>query len=178
MTNRKTTSTVIAGILLILAMVLGLFVWSPTRNEVSIMQADLAETQSKLNELQENLEELQTLEETLPVNDKERAGILAAVPVGINQDDLVSDLDEIAAEANVNLNSMTFSLQKVEGATANIISIVCNLNGNYEDLGRLLEAFENNDRLFKVVSIGVQLGDVTAGGQQMVFSVSLEAYYQ
>lgn len=178
MTNRNTTSTVIAGILLVLAMVLGLFVWSPTRNEVATMQTDLADAESKLADLQKDLDELQTLEETLPVNDKERAGILAAVPVGLNQDDLVTDLNEIATNANVNLNSMTFSLQNVEGATANIVSVVCNLTGNYEDLGRLLEAFENNDRLFKVVSIGVQLGDITAEGQQMTFSVSLEAYYQ
>jgi len=41
-----------------------------------------------------------------------------------------------------------------------------------------LQALENSPRLFKVSSVGVQLGEVTEAGYLMTFNVSLEAYYQ
>ena len=178
MSRKNTTSTFIAGVVLILVMIIGLFVWRPASDQVKGLQADLTSSESELSNLQEQLIELEILEEALPVNEEERAKILEMVPIGLNQDDLVRNLDDIAEEANVRLNSMSFSLQNVEGATANVVSVVCNMSGSYEDLGRLLESFENNDRLFKVVSIGVQLGDVNEDGQQMTFSITIEAYYQ
>ncbi|MBT5016172.1 type 4a pilus biogenesis protein PilO [Candidatus Peregrinibacteria bacterium] len=178
MAQRNTTSTFIAGILLILTLVIGLFVWQPARETVNSLEASLLDAESELSSLETELADLVILEEELPVSEKERERILEAVPIGLSQDELVRNLDEIAEEADVSLNSMTFSLQNVEGTTADVVSMVANFTGSYADLGRLLEALENNDRLFKVVSIGVQLGDVTEEGQQMTFSVTLEAYYQ
>ncbi len=178
MAQRNTTSTLIAGVLLILTLVVGLFVWKPARDDAKSLGTDLIEAQSSLQQLEKELADLLVLEQDLPVAESERESILESVPIGLNQDELVRNLDDIAADADVSLNSMTFSKQNVEGSTADVISVVCNLSGDYEDLGRLLESFENNDRLFKVVSIGVQLGDVTEDGQQMTFSVTLEAYYQ
>ncbi len=179
MAKQNTTSTLIAAVLLIAALVVGLFVWQPARDDVGSLEADLLDMQSELESLESELAELVVLEEELPVAEAERERILESVPVGLNQDALVQNLDEISNSANVDLNSMTFSKQNIEGATADVVAIVCNFSGNYEDLGRLLEELESNDRLFKVVSIGVQLGDITDdGSQEMTFSVSLEAYYQ
>lgn len=178
MAKQNTTSTLIAAILLIAALVVGLFVWQPARDDVGSLETNLLDMQSELSSLEAELAELVILEEELPVAEAERERILGSVPVGLNQDALVQDLDEIGDSANVDLNSMTFSKQNIEGATADVIAIVCNFSGDYEDLGRLLEELENNDRLFKVISIGVQLGEITDEGQEMTFSVSLEAYYQ
>jgi Tfp pilus assembly protein PilO len=178
MSRKNTTSTFVAGVLLIVALVVGLFVWRPASEEGKNLAADLSDSQFELSKLQQELMELEVLEEALPVNEEEREKILEMVPEGLNQDDLVRNLDDIAEKASVDLNSMTFSLQNVEGTTADVVSVSCNMAGDYEDLGRLLEEFENNDRLFKVLSIGVQLGDVTEDGQQMTFSITLEAYYQ
>ena len=179
MTQRSTFPTLIAAGLLILALIVGVFVWQPVRENVATLADELTAEESELVALQVELADLVALEANLPMADSERERILDSVPLDLLQDELIENLDTIANEVGVSLNSVTFALQNNQGTDSNVISIVPNFTGNYSDLISLLDALENNDRLFKVASIGVQLGDSTDDvEQQMTFSVSLEAYYQ
>lgn len=118
-------------------------------------------------------------EARLPVAETERARLLKAVPVGLNQDQLVLDLSAMADEVGISLNSMTFSPQDNAGMEADTVSVVANFTGNYEDLVALLQAFETADRLFTLNSISVQLGEASVDNKpQMSFSVIFDAYYQ
>lgn len=173
------SSSVISLILLIASILVGVFFWQPMRDRVAEQSALLASQQQELTALEKQVADLVSLEADLPVSEVERERILDTVPTQLAQDDLVEDLSSVADKVGISLNSMTFSLHPASKSDeADVVSIMANFNGNYDDLVTLLKALENNKRLFKVTSIGVQLGEVTEQGQQMIFTVALEAYYQ
>jgi|GEM_PF-787616 Tfp pilus assembly protein PilO len=179
MASGNSKSSLVAAIILIVAVIVGAFVWQPAREQVLSLESELVDAQAGLVLLETELADLVLLDSTLPVAESERDRILEAVPNDLAQDELIRDLDDIASSVDIDLTSMTFSLQSVQGLTADVVSISASFSGLYVDLLDLLEAIETNDRLFKVNSIGVQLGDVTDDGEQlMTFSVTLEAYYQ
>lgn len=177
MTQRSSTPAVAAAGLLILALLIGLFVWQPVRGQVSILSSEVDTAKSELNQLTSELADLVALEADLPIAESERERILASVPEGLNQDEIIESLSDLAAEVGVSLNAMTFGLQTSQDSGADVVSVVSNFTGEYADLINLLQAIENSDRLFKVTAISVQLGDQSSE-QQMTFSVSIEAYYQ
>lgn len=176
--SRRSTS-LFSVVLLIAAIALGVFVWQPARDRALEGAKTLETAQSELQGLEEEVATLVQLEAELPVGETERARILDAVPLSLVQEELVEDLSTIADSVGVSLNSTTFSLQSSRQQNPHVVSMVSNLNGHYDDLIRLMKALESNDRLFKITSIGVQLGELDEeGNQQMIFSVSMEAYYQ
>jgi len=178
MARRQSSSSVLSAGLLILALVVAMFVWQPASQSVDQLESNLDNKEAELMKLEAQIAELMSMDERLPVAESERELILRAVPEELAQDELVRDLEAIAEGAQMDLGSMSFSLQPaVEGA--NVVSIVANFAGRYEDLLSLLMALEKNERLFYVTSIGVQLSEVSdAGDQLMNFSVTLEAFYQ
>lgn len=180
MNQRSSFPAVVAAGLLILAVILGIFVWQPARDRVETLSADLISAKSELVQLQTELADLVALEAELPLADSERERILNSVPLELIQDEIIEDLDDIASSVGISLNAMSFSLQSSQDQSADVVSVTGNFTGNYTALIDLLEAIENNDRLFKVTAIGVQLGEVDgdSGEQLMTFSVSIEAYYQ
>lgn len=174
---RSSPQLVAAGLLLV-ALIVGMFVLSPLREKGDLLSRDLATAQANLQTLQAEVNRLQTLEAKLPLADTERQKLLLAVPVGLDQDQLILDLKKIGEEAEVSLNAMSFSLQP-ERYDAETVSVVANFTGRYEELMALLTALENNPRLFRVNSIGVQLSEGDGDGVPLMnFSVTLEAYYQ
>ncbi|MDP2624653.1 MAG: type 4a pilus biogenesis protein PilO [Candidatus Peregrinibacteria bacterium] len=175
---RKSSSKIVAGGLIIVAILVGVLVWQPASEEVDSLKSDLATKESELASFQNDLADLVSLEAELPVAESERERILAAVPLGLNQDQLVENLSEIVDKVGMSLNSMTFSLQNTQATGADVVSISASITGNYNDLVTLLKEFESNDRVFNVTSIGVQLNDVSDEGYVMGFSLTLEAYYQ
>lgn len=178
---KKSSLHLLALFFVLVAVLLGVLVWQPLRADVQERSAELASAQTRLNQVQAQVAEFASLESSLPVAETERKKILQAVPVGLNQDQLVEDLSAIAETVGISLNSVTFSLQSSQNSASkslHLVSMAANFNGSYSDLVSLLKAFEGNARRFKVTSIGVQLAEVTEEGQQMNFSVSLEAYYQ
>ena len=175
--RRSSSQSLIAAVFLIAALVIALFVWQPFQEEVKTLQADLVTKEATLAQLEGEVARLQSLEANLPVAESERERILGAVPIGLNQDQLVSDLDDIAGDVGVSLNAMSFSLA-TQGKES-VVSMVANFHGEYADLITLLKALENNDRLFQVNSVSVQFSeDDESDDQLMNFSVTLEAYYQ
>lgn len=172
------TSRVVSVGLLIIALLVGLLVAKPLRTEVLALSQGLVTQQAELDVLNTEIASLLQVEAELPQAESERERILSSVPSDLNQDQLVEDLDAIAQEVGISLNSMSFSLQSSELNQASIVSISANFTGNYDDLKTLLKALETNERLLKVSSIGVQLGEITETGYTMTFTVMIEAYYQ
>jgi Tfp pilus assembly protein PilO len=179
MTRRHASSQGLIGVgLLILSLIVGVFILQPVRLNVTDLSAQLVSEQGAFDALQVELAHLQSMEANLPVAEVERTRILNAVPVGFNQDNLVSELDELADTVDVDLNAMSFSEQAGD-TSAQTVAISASFNGRYSDLLSLFDALENNPRLLKVSSIGVQLSDVNEEGEQLMnFGVTLEAYYQ
>lgn len=172
------SSHLVAAGLLLAALVVGMFVLAPARDKGDLLSADLATAQTNLGTLQSEVDRLRAAEAKLPLADTERQKLLLAVPVDLDQDQLILDLKRIGEGAKVSLNAISFSLQP-ERYGAQTVSLVANFTGRYEELMALLLALETNSRLFRVNSIGVQLSDGGDGGAPLMnFSVTLEAYYQ
>lgn len=174
----RSSSRLTATGLVLIALLLGVLVVQPLQDEVEALSVVLTEKQTEFDALQAEIASFTELEATLPQAKSERERLLAAVPEGLNQDELVSDLDGLAQEVGIALNSISFALQPSETLGANTVGVSANFTGEYNDLQALLQALETNERLFKVESIGVQLGDVTEAGYTMTFTVALMAYYQ
>ncbi len=174
---RFSPNLVAAGLLLI-ALAVGMFVLAPVRDNGDLLKTDLAAAEANFQTLQSEVDRLKAAEAKLPLAESERQKLLLSVPVGLNQDQLILDLKRIGEGAKVSLNAISFSLQP-ERYDAQTVSVVANFTGRYEELMALLTALENNPRLFRVNSIGVQLSDSDDDGAPLMnFSVTLEAYYQ
>ncbi|MBT3864512.1 hypothetical protein HOE67_03730 [Candidatus Peregrinibacteria bacterium] len=105
--------------------------------------------------------------------------LLDSIPVGLNQDDVIEDLVDIAASNDVVLHSVSFGKVKdlYEGVSA--LQISASFEGNYNDLIHFLKGIEGNARLFKVSSINVQVNYLEELDLNRVsFSLSMNAYYQ
>ncbi|HCW32785.1 MAG: hypothetical protein UT55_C0068G0011 [Candidatus Peregrinibacteria bacterium GW2011_GWE2_39_6] len=180
MIRKSSTSTLIAAGFLILAILITALLWLPTRDNTQILKENLTTKNTELTQINTQVASLVDLEANLPVSEVERQRILAKVPIALNQDQLVKDISAIANSVGISLNSVTFALSPSEQKEqANVVNMVANFAGDYNNLIALLEAIERNNRLLKVSSIGVQLGETSdEGKQQMNFSVSLESYYQ
>ena len=178
MAQKSSSSTFLAALLLIVAMIVAVFIWQPMSDNNTVLETDLDSTLAAQAAIDAEVAGLVALEANLPVAEIERARILASVPIGLSQDELIDDLDSIAKSAGVDLSAISFSLQQSQDG-ASMASINCSFSGPYEDLLSLMKALEGNDRLFRIASIGVQLGGVSEEGvQQMAFTVTVEAYFQ
>ena len=164
--------------LVLISLMVGVFFLQPLRADVESLSQTLDIQQTEYDALQAEIASFIQRETLLPQAESERQKLLAAAPVGLNQDQLIEDLYAIASQVGISLNSISFSLQQGEVNAANTILMSGNFTGQYDDLQTLLKALESNERLFKLESIGVQLGEVTEEGYTMTFTLSLEAYYQ
>lgn len=176
--SKKSSPQLITAGLLMIAVLVAVFIWKPMKDEVGSLSADLITKQTELSTLQAELASLTGLEAKIPIAEVEREKLLTLVPEGLNEDALVTQLSSIAQTVGVALTSMSFSLQNAQTDGADTVAISVNFTGYYSSLIPLLQALETSPRLFKVSSVGVQLGDVTEAGYLMTFNVSLEAYYQ
>lgn len=175
---RRSSSRIVSAGLVLIALLLAVFVSEPLRTEVGQLTQEVSTSEAELALLEAEIASLMDLETTLPQAESEREQLLASVPVGLNQDDLIEDFTVMAKKAGVSLNSLSFALQSSESGKAQVVSISTNLTGDYSALNSLLESLETHDRLFSVQSLGVQLGEVTESGYTMTFSLSVNAYYQ
>ncbi|MFA5843028.1 MAG: type 4a pilus biogenesis protein PilO [Candidatus Gracilibacteria bacterium] len=176
--SKKSSPQLVTAGLLVIAVLVAALIWKPMRADVTALSADLTAQQTELATSQAELASLTGLESKIPTAEVEREKLLTLVPEGLNEDALVKQLSAIAKTVGVSLTSMSFSLQNAQTDGANTVTISANFIGYYNSLISLLQALENSSRLFKVSSVGVQLGEVTEAGYLMTFNVSLEAYYQ
>lgn len=169
------------GVLLFLAAIcLYVFVARPLSADLQVMKADIVSKNEQIDELQEKLGQLQAAEEELDITSEvERIESLKAVPVGVQQDEVIRDILEIADDNDVSLNSISFGKSGSQEDGVSSLTIAASFAGNYADLTSFLEGLEQNDRLFKVDSISVQVSRLDISDiERANFSLSISAFYQ
>lgn len=177
--DSKKTSMV--GVLLILIAV-GLYVFysGALSNKLDITKADVLTKSSEFENLKSQLAALSSAEEELSLTTEvERIESLKAIPVQLEQDEVIRDLMEIAKNHDINLHSISFgkSGSGADGVSTLIIS--ASFEGNYADLTEFLEGIEQNARLFKVKTISVQLSRLDISDiERANFSLTIESFYQ
>ncbi|MBU1019023.1 MAG: type 4a pilus biogenesis protein PilO [Patescibacteria group bacterium] len=174
--KKSSTFLNLLSVVLLVAVVLGfVFYVNPLSQDVESLNADLEGKTAEVEDLIARVAELEGLSEELGASGVTEERLLLQVPEGESQDELLSDLADLAAEAGVDLNGVNFS--NVEGDNSGVINMSASFDGNYEDLIIFLEALEGNTRKIKVNSISVQLSEEGSGAHAS-FGLTMEAYYQ
>jgi len=175
--KRTSTALNLLSVILLFAVVIGLlFFVNPTRTQIGLLEANLAEKELQVSDLQARVTELEAIQSEVGSSGISEDKLLTQVPEGMAQDELIVDLSELSTTAGIALHGMSFStVQSAEGA--GVISVSASFDGDYEDLIGFLQAIEDSSRKIKVKSINVQLSsedDVAKAN----FSLLMEAYYQ
>lgn len=144
-------------------------------------KADVITTQVELDGLKAKVDEITAKQEELSLTDVKKAEILASIPIGINQDEVIRNLMELTSSYDIDLRSLSFGKGSASEIGIGILQINASFEGSYTDLTNFLEGLEKNSkgRMFKVKSISVQVAgsDVTSY-KRAVFSLAMEAYFQ
>ncbi len=172
--------TLIGVFLILLSVLIYVFVTRPLAAEVSTMHSSIAEKKEKTMTLENELALLQNAESELDITSVvKQQQATKAIPLGINQDEVIRDLINIADTYDVELRSLSFGQGGSDQQDVNSLRINSSFHGSYTDLIGFLQGLEQNARLLRVNTISVQLEDLGIGTvQRAIFTLSMEAFYQ
>jgi len=162
------------SILLLFLIILGATVFVlPMRDSIATLQMNKETAAAELQTLETEYETLAALSEKVATSETTKQSLMAAVPSGYAQDQLLLDLSEMASDLKFTLNALNFSDTTSEdfGKT---ITMTANFSGTYDQLIALLQKLETSNRLLRVVSLNVQ----RTSGTEITFNMNIEAYYQ
>ena len=169
------------GILLLVVAVAGyVFFARPLADELSVLETSLVVQNTALEKVKADMTKLDEAEKSLELStDIERNVSLDQIPDKMQQDAVIRDLITIAENYEIDLKSISFS--KGSGPNDNIgsLRISAIFEGNYLDLTDFLEGLEQNDRLFKVESINVQISQLALSDiERANFSLNIQTFFQ
>ena len=169
------------GILLLVVAVAGyVFFARPLADELSVLETSLVVQNTALEKVKADMTKLDEAEKSLELStDIERNVSLDQIPDKMQQDAVIRDLITIAENYEIDLKSISFS--KGSGPNDNIgsLRISASFEGNYLDLTDFLEGLEQNDRLFKVESINVQISQLALSDiGRANFSLNIQTFFQ
>lgn len=170
----------LVGILLVLAaLALYAFLARPMAAEYAAAKTGLADKQGQLETLKTKLKSLEDTESNFGLSDLKLREMLKAVPVGLNQDDVLRDLVDIASANNIKLRSLGFGKSEGQDSKIGTLKINASFEGDYDDLIVFLQGLETNARALKVSSISVQINALSVTDvKRATFSLTLDSYYQ
>lgn len=164
----------LVSVLLLIAIAVGAFVFvGPMRSNVTDLKTQVDEAGMELETLNYEKDRLGAMAAQIGDSESSKDELLEAIPVGENQDAIITELNSLAEEKGISMNSLNFTVSS-DDDFGNVLNISANFSATYENLLGFLQKIENADRLFKVNSLNVQLSTTT----DAVFNLNLEAYYQ
>jgi len=175
MKKSSTFLNLLAVLFLVVTVVSVVSFINPMQAEVDSLQVQLDEKETQVVDLTSQIATLEVMRDELGSSGVSEEKLLLQVPYGVEQDQLIKDLSDLASEAGIELHGMSFSA--LEGDSTGSITISASFDGDYEDLIGFLDAVESNSRKLRVRSINVQLTDENSVAHAN-FSLLMEAYYQ
>ena len=172
-TERKIHGGFIGTIFLIATFVLFFFHTRPAQNELRARRADVAVLQNDVDALSVEKTEL-TPAGTL--SEVEQKDLDQAIPQGVQQDVIITDLNRMAKTADVTFNALTFSLQ--QNKTLPTVEISAGFQGVSGNIIRFLKMVETNSRKFVVKDAGVTRAESAGGLELMNLNLTLQAFYR
>jgi len=176
--NASSASTFI-GVFLIFAAfgVYNIFV-SAISDGVDAVAAEIETTEAKITEISETIATYDAAKAEIEnAGEVELGDSLNKIPERMYQDRVILNMLKLAADHDVEMNSLTFG----KGSFGAIGSLRINSSfaGNYKDLIDFLQDVEGNERLMKVNSVTIQMGkESILDAKRVNFSVSMEVFYQ
>lgn len=178
---KSNNSKNLISLLLILAiLVIYMYYIRPTSADLEQKQLEKAQAEEQLTDLQNSVDELTKLQASLPKGDGEKQLLLSQIPVSLDQDGLIKDLNRLASNRGIELKNVGFSLNGIDKEMGiGIVTMSTGFEGTYQDLINLLADMEANVRKFRVKNISVQVLEVSRDvSTDVSFTLTIEAYYQ
>jgi len=175
--NKKT----MIGVFLVLASIAGyVFFTSGIAADVDTLKADVATKTVELDSVKSQVDQMEEAQEVLDLSTEvKRLDSLKAIPVNMDQDDVLRDIVDIADDNEIELTTIGFGNGVNSDNNVGVLRVNAGFQGDYGDLTNFLEGLEQNARLFRVDSINVQVDDLDISSiKKVVFSLSMEAYFQ
>lgn len=173
------TSPIIGAILVIAALALYVFLIKPLSSEVANLRTDVSTKQTEVSTLDAKFTALESAKSSNQITEVTASQIEDKIPVGMNQDDVIRELIQIAEKNDIELNSISFGRAGGDEDDLEALRISASFEGSDADLINFLKAIETAKRFFKVNSISVSINtlDVT-NFKRANFSLSIETFYQ
>jgi len=180
MNKNKPKGSVLGLVLMFVALAAYLFYGKPLVKAHDILLKNLDDQSVVLQKFKDEEAEIESIKEEYGLTDSlEQLEVLAAIPIGLGQDEVLRTLISIAEENDIDLSSISFSLSGSDVENVNVLSISSSFQGSYYDLISFLEGLETDSRLFKVNNISVQVNKTGISGLDRVhFSLSIDTFYQ
>lgn len=172
-TNNQSALTLIAVVLLVIAVV-GIFVFIlPQKDQLEEVKANLASEQTELNKINAEIVKFNQLEESFTGGEVTKKDVLNLVPENVEQAEVINIFAELTDEFGLSFNSVSFNSSTSPDENASVLNITTNLTGKHQDLIDFLEALETNSRKFKVKTMSVQ----TLENRLENMSLNIESYF-
>lgn len=171
----------LVGIVLIMAVIAGyIFFTKPLADGVAVIKADITSKNEEIATLKTEVETLQKAEQEFSLSTEvQRLESLKAIPVDMDQDEVIRDLVQIAATYDIELNSISFGKGSSAKQEVGALRVNASFEGSYNDLTDFLQGLEQNARLFKVDSISVQVSKVDVSNfSRATFSLTIDTFFQ
>jgi Tfp pilus assembly protein PilO len=157
-----------------------IFSWTlPVWNEVGKLNQTLDSKKAELTKVEQDLEKVKGAQTSVAAETEvAQTRVLSAIPVSLEQDKLITQINNIARKNLVSINSISFSAAQSDSEeTIKKASVSVSLTAEKKDLINFLKALENNPRKLLVKSITVQFGEID-GINRINFNISMDTYYQ
>ncbi|MFC1600283.1 hypothetical protein ACFL3T_04615, partial [Patescibacteria group bacterium] len=148
--NNQSTLTIIAVILLVIAIVAIFLFVLPLKDQLETVKADLTSEQTELNKLNAEIVKFNKLEDSFTGGEVTKNDVLNLVPENIEQAEVINTFSDLTDEHGLSFNSISFNASSSVDENSNVLNITTNLTGKHENLIDFLEALETNSRKFRV----------------------------
>lgn len=178
--NRSASGGMFGILLVILSIALYVLYSAGISEENSLMKAEIQTKNEEIDVFVGESVEIDSAKAALGLTSTvNQITSIAAVPANLNQDEIIRTVIEVAGSFDIELNSISFSRRNSEIDGVSILSINSSFEGSYVDLIDFLEGLEENDRLFKVDTINVQIARVGISDLERAnFSLTIDTFYQ
>jgi len=177
----KSRTGSLVGVLLVLgALALYVFYGRGLAEKSAVLSAEFDGKSAELAGFVEQKAVLDTAKEELDIaSSVEQFRSLAAIPAELGQDQVIKAIIEVAESNQITLNSIGFAKAGSDVEDLSTLKVNASFEGNYADLTDFLEGLEQNERLFKVSSINVQVSSLEFSGLERAnFSLTIDTFYQ
>lgn len=176
--NNSRTQYLVSALVLVIALVVMQFLVFPMVDQNGALETQRTQLSDENTQMVAKIAELQRVQDSLSsVTDVEKMQLLSSVPLQMQQDQLLLDLNRLALSHNMTLQNVSFSPQSA-ATGVKTVSMNANFVGTYASLTDFLKALEENSRKVVVKTLSVQVGTSEKGAETVNFSLQLEAFYQ
>ncbi|QQR55399.1 type 4a pilus biogenesis protein PilO [Candidatus Peregrinibacteria bacterium] len=171
---KTSQSSQLISIFLLFLIIVGAVVFVlPMRDKITALKSQEAVLAEELQTLDTQYEALSTLSKEVSQSETTKLKLLSAVPKGYDQDALILELTDLAAQTGFTLNAISFSAGTSQDY-GKILSVSSSVKGSFEQMIEFLQLLEGADRLMRITSLSVQ----RLSASEVGFNLTLEAYYQ